>query len=343
MKFPSVFASAIYTIVLVMAKSSGLSNDMFTGWSPIVDKNQSLTVLIRVEVEGKPPGYGSGIIIKPGHVLTAKHILPDIATRENGTFLIKALVGWDDPSIDFSQGQNLDIDYTSERYDLAILSYRSIHSHEQYAFAGASPHLGESVLVMGYPGGGNLTCTSGIASRKAEDGKYATDAAVGIGNSGGPVFGTSGALLGILIEGSRRDNDGRIILGYFLTTETISHELSETRSLVRLTSTPPPLVPILPVHKIIFAYSVDDEKTDHPTVTPTDTSFEHSFRAQDGFRITSAAFQSSSANHVIKAPDVTIVEGGARVVVRFTLQSGPLFDQWRGWIVGSVTTTQERQ
>jgi S1-C subfamily serine protease len=329
--------------LLILTPTSDCADNSFTGWAPIVSKNKNLTVLIRVEVPGKPPGYGSGVIVRPGHVLTAKHILPESSIRQAGDFLIAGLVGWDDPSIDFSHAQRLEVEYVSDRYDLAILRYRTALPTKRYAFSGSDPHLGDPLLVMGYPDGGSLTCTAGLASRKAEDGKFATDAAVGVGNSGGPIFTTTGGLVGILLEGSRRDSDGKIALGYFLTADAIRRELSSVRADVRLTSTPPLAESIPLIQTITFAYSVDDEKTDHPALIPTEKSVERSFRPLDGFRFASARFQKTSANHVSKEPEVIISDDGMKAVLRYSLQSGPLFDQWRGWIVGSLITTQERK
>src|ERR1700719_2050455 len=108
---------------LILTSTSQLADSPFTGWSSIVNKNKDLTVLIRVEVAGKHPGYGSGVIVRPGHVLTAKHILPESSIRQAGDFLIAGLIGWDDPSIDFSHAKRLEIEYVSDRYDLAILRY----------------------------------------------------------------------------------------------------------------------------------------------------------------------------------------------------------------------------
>jgi S1-C subfamily serine protease len=330
---------SIVLVFCIVYVSPGIGSTIET-WPIVVQKNRGLTVLIRVDVNGQTPGYGSGIIIQPGHILTAKHILPDESTRQKGDFLIKGLTDWESPSVDFSHAAKLDVEYVSRRYDFAILRQHSAAPSRRYAFAGTAIDQGQSVLVLGYPDGGSLICTAGIASGEGPDGKYATDASVGIGDSGGPVFAASGALLGILIEGSKRDNDGRIVLGYFLKAATIAEDLSKTRG-IRLKSVPPPPETIPPLQQLKFIYSVNDEKTDHSGVEATGTDFERSFPAQDGFRIVSASFQGTSMNHVSKGPDIIIAGDGSKVLVRYTLQSGPIYDQWRGWIVGSVITVQQ--
>lgn len=49
------------------------------------------------------------------------------------------------------------------------------------------------------------------------------------------------------------------------------------------------------------------------------------------------------ASAVSKGPDVSVVDGGARVVIHFALQSGSFFDQRRGWLTGNLVTKQIRK
>jgi hypothetical protein len=74
-----------------------------------------------------------------------------------------------------------------------------------------------------------------------------------------------------------------------------------------------------------MAYRVDDENVDHPSILPTEKRFERSFAAQDGFRITSASFQSASANHVKDGPRFAIVDNGARIIVQYTIRERTVF------------------
>ena len=195
---------------IFLGLSVAFGDDPVTQWINVVEKNKGVTVLIRVDTEGQDSGFGSGVIIGPGRVLTAKHVLPDDPTRERGNFLIKGLVGWDEASIDFAQARKLVIEYVSVRYDLAILRFESGTSTEPHAFSTGSLKQGQSILVMGYPDGGSLTCTQGIVSNKNAGGTWGTDATVGVGNSGGPLFDPNGSLVGILLEGSAgRDGKAR--------------------------------------------------------------------------------------------------------------------------------------
>jgi S1-C subfamily serine protease len=322
-----------------------IASDDFTGWADVIEQNLNSTILIRIESAGKPPSYGSGVVIDAtGHVLTAKHLLPDAKTRTTGTFLMSALVGWDSPSIDFSHASVLDIEYISDCCDLAILRFRSRPKGSRYAFADVKLRQGQPLLAMGYPSGGSLAATAGIASQEGADGKYATDAQVGVGDSGGPVFGSSGGLLGIVLQGTRRTDEGQIALGYFLTSRRILDELSKERPSIHVAQARLPFErPIVRMQQLTVSYPVNDDKVDHPSLASTTKSFEHSFAAQEGFRISESSFQSNSANHVASGPVVQLLEGGALVVIRFTLESGPIFDQWRGWLDGAIVTKQVRR
>jgi S1-C subfamily serine protease len=314
----------------------------FTGWASVVEANKNATALIRVETLGRDPSYGSGVVMSDeGHIVTAKHILPSVEVRDRGEFMIISLIGWDNPSVEFSGATRLDIQYISPTYDLAILRLRQpLPKGVQPAFGTPDVRQGEPLLVMGYPDGGNLISTAGIASGQASDGRYATDASVGIGSSGGPVFGASGAVLGIILEGSRRDSEGRIILGYFLRTQTIAEDLITRNAGVQFPTGPGKLAGRR-LEQLEFAYPVSQLKDDH-AYFPDSRNYDRSFPAQQGFRITGARFVADSANHVTKGPDVEIVDNGQRVVVRFSLESGPFFDRWRGWLSGNVVTTQRR-
>jgi len=71
------------------------------------------------------------------------------------------------------------------------------------------PHVGDTVIAIGSPGGLEKTVTSGIVSslsrRFLQIGDvYQIDAAVNPGNSGGPVVDTSGRLVGIVFAGAEQ-------------------------------------------------------------------------------------------------------------------------------------------
>jgi serine protease Do len=136
-------------------------------------------------------GQGSGFIISPdGLVLTNAHVVKDadqvtVKLTDHREFKAKVL----------------GVDPTS---DIAVLK---IDAHGlQPVRIGNSDQLavGDYVLAIGAPFGLEETATAGIVSAKARslpgDGAVPfiqTDAAVNPGNSGGPLFDASGAVVGI--------------------------------------------------------------------------------------------------------------------------------------------------
>lgn len=142
--------------------------------------------------EGAPMrGQGSGFIISPdGLVLTNAHVVKDADTvtvklTDHREFKAKVI----------------GVDPTS---DIAVLK---IDAHGlQTVRLGDSDELrvGDYVLAIGAPFGLEETATAGIVSAKARSlpgeaavGFIQTDAAVNPGNSGGPLFDATGAVVGI--------------------------------------------------------------------------------------------------------------------------------------------------
>jgi len=339
---PTVRILILTTALLFGSSAPAMSDDTFTAWPRVLEAAKATTVLIRVEIADQPISYGSGVIVsRQGLILTARHVLPEQTIRASGSYLISSLIGWDRPTLDFSGAHRLEIEYVSDRYDVAILRFRSPPADLKYALIDDKLTQGQPVLVLGYPSGGNLAVTAGVASKEAEGGRYATDAAVGPGNSGGPVFAPSGRVLGIITEGTR-PNSPQIRLGYFVTGSTVLKELSSERPALPLGGPEPSRTRFLPA-AVTLSYAVDDGKEDHPSYLPHEADYERSFLAQDGYRIVSAAFSSASANNVTKGPHVVVAPDGSAVSLKFTLRSGPFFDRWRGWLAGGVVTTQERK
>jgi len=96
---------------------------------------------------------------------------------------------------------------------------------------GSLPRLQDSVIVVGYPiGGDSLSVTSGVVSR-IEVTAYAhgasklltaqIDAAINSGNSGGPVFSSDGECVGVAFQSLKSDESENI--GYIIPTPVVNH------------------------------------------------------------------------------------------------------------------------
>lgn len=149
----------------------------------------------------RPPqrrvGSGSGFLVSPdGHVMTNNHVIQDFekveVTLSNGESYIAEVIGTD-PSIDLAL---LKIDPRGERLPTLPLGDSSLL------------RVGEWVIAIGNPHDFDQTVTVGVVSGKERrvplpntDGGVVsfiqTDAAINLGNSGGPLLDAHGNVIGI--------------------------------------------------------------------------------------------------------------------------------------------------
>jgi hypothetical protein len=304
-------------------------------WPPVYSENKDTTLLLRIETAAGDAGYGSGILVSDdGRALTARHVLPSDQVLNSGQYRITGLVGWDAPSVDFNQASELSVDYMSKSLDFAVLKFKIPPPNIRVPCPDTTILPTEPVLLMAYPNGGNLVPTDGIASGLAPGGLYRSNLASGRGESGGPIFNAKGSLIGIHLSGTRRTADGELDLAYFLTTGTVIGDLATNFPSLTLRCGPPNTAPTSRPREFDFAYVIDATKDDQPGATSTRPPYTRSFPAQDGYRIVNARFVAASANHVSEGPTYQIAEGGRRVNVSLTLESG------RGWWTGRIVTHQ---
>ena len=139
-----------------------------------------------------PSKAGSGVVIDPvGMVLTSSHLV-----RDNNMATI--IIGDGEPIVGT-------VDRLYPVADLALLKLPP----GQYAWAELGTDsdivLGATLYSIGYPldMGGNPTITKGIVSRYfegpgAQEKFVQTDAAITLGNSGGPIVNEQGRIIGIV-------------------------------------------------------------------------------------------------------------------------------------------------
>ncbi|MBI4963034.1 MAG: trypsin-like peptidase domain-containing protein [Desulfomonile tiedjei] len=140
---------------------------------------------------GKATGYGSGFIVSStGHILTNEHVLRngtqiEVELLDGRKFLGKAL---------FKDSKN----------DLAVLKISANNLHPVTMGDSDSVELGEWVVGIGNPYGIGQSAMIGIVSaqkRTIPGAGYPPliqiDAAMNLGNSGGPLFNLDGKVVGI--------------------------------------------------------------------------------------------------------------------------------------------------
>ncbi|MBO1079548.1 trypsin-like peptidase domain-containing protein [Roseomonas haemaphysalidis] len=169
-------------------------------------------------------GEGSGFVIDPaGYVVINFHVagraLQLKVTLPDGTELPARLVGAD------------------QRTDLALFKVEASHPLPIVAFksSGTPPHMGDVVLAVGNPFGLGANVTAGIVSARGRDlgaGPYddflQADAAIHPGNSGGPLFGTDGRVIGVntaIVSPS----GGSVGIGFAIPSDLASKVVAELK------------------------------------------------------------------------------------------------------------------
>lgn len=163
-------------------------------------------------------GFGTGFVLTAeGLIVTNYHVIS--GSRSITVSVAATYQGASAPSIVQRAAKALAID---DKNDLAILDIGS-GAGMRYAFAPVQMELsrpaqtGEKVVIVGNPGMGSAvlshTVTEGIvssASREIEGRKMIqTSAAVNPGNSGGPMFGVDGKVLGVVVaKAAQLENTG---------------------------------------------------------------------------------------------------------------------------------------
>lgn len=130
-----------------------------------------------VDAGGAPSGYSTAI-------LTNHHVIADCANDDGYEVWVEQ---------GESQPATVLADYDTDN-DLAVLFI----DKELPALAFAeTPQVGDPVLAIGSPYGLSDTVTSGSITNILDD-LFTTDAAIGPGNSGGPLVDRSGMVLGVI-------------------------------------------------------------------------------------------------------------------------------------------------
>lgn len=168
------------------ASTSGLSNRTALETSPILAG--IIPAVVRVSTKS---AAGSGVVIDPaGVVLTSAHLVGD-------NKLVTVLIDGGKPLT----GTVLRVDMTR---DLALVKLPSGTYHSAELGTEDEIFWGAPIYALGYPLNlpGPATVTNGIVSRYFDDPKLRrkiiqTDAAINLGNSGGPIVGAEGKVIGI--------------------------------------------------------------------------------------------------------------------------------------------------
>jgi len=171
----------------------------------LYDKTVSSVVFIEVEVWCKRRVYrwcGSGVFIEPGLIITAGHV---VGSLDRGVFLDPNMI-----TVTTYDGRLLPvIEVFDEDYNTADLGLLRVEMPRgfkpYYPKIDVITKIGEEILVIGAPAGNYPMMTHGFIAGPPVEGmepnslNMQIDCAINSGNSGGPMFGMNGDLIGIIV------------------------------------------------------------------------------------------------------------------------------------------------
>ena len=159
-------------------------------------------------------GSGSGFFVsKMGHVITNAHVVKGcnrVTVGDNANKQVSADIINTDRSNDLALLKLSTLEMTSAESKSLIqkLSIAVIPLASKGLLRSEDVRLGEKVLVAGFPFGdffsNSIKVTTGVVSSTRgpgdDSGQFQLDAAIQPGNSGGPIYDSSGNIVGVVIS-----------------------------------------------------------------------------------------------------------------------------------------------
>jgi hypothetical protein len=198
----------------------------------------------------------------------------------------------------------------------------------------------DKVTALGFPLEHDLEVRSGnVTNLLGQNGLVGVNPGLAPGMSGGPVtLGSSRCVVGIVAGGTGYPN-----FDYIVPIQLV-RPLLDVPPAEFVTETTNDGSDAASNAGEIFdrSYHVDKTKDDHGLTTSSRHYAIPPFKAEPGAKVVSARLVEGSANNVGNKI-LRIAGDGSEAVFEFDLQSGPAYDQWRGWWDGQVVLTEQRQ
>lgn len=335
----------ILSLVLVGVSLSGHASGDESLGGRIYAQGKSSVVMLEIVGElfngTKEVSRGTGFSVADGgKILSNSHVVPEPQIYKSVE--MRAYVGTRE-----AVPERFSIVSRDKGNDLVLVQLESKRDIPKLPLGDSdASSSGDPIHVLGFPLTYDLSITDGIiSSKRTPKGRWQTNVAVNPGNSGGPVLDRSGRAVALVVGGVPKatisgygeiDVDGiSFMIPINVAKEGVLKSVaSELESMAPASIQGPDV--------LRKSYEISVTKDDHPVVFgPHSRDYKEKFRAEPGYRITSAKFFKLSANKE-GSEAVNILPGGLEAEVSFRLTSGPLFDQWRGWYTGTLQTVQER-
>lgn len=304
--------------------------------SEVVATNRVSTVYLSVQKAVETTGAitevsGTGFVLnRQGFVLTAAHVV------SGGVGLqvqIRGAVGSREGNL-----ENMEILYENSNFDVAVLRFKNTSTSRKPVSIGDPWRVADdaSVYAMGYPGIEEWFHTEGKLSGKGPKGSWNTTITLNPGMSGGPIFNIDGKVIAMVWGGVATTG----ITG--INRVIPINLLAEALNIAGIAS-PVQISQITPSTQLIeLPYKFDQTQNSLNELKSASKSYTKTFQAQPGFKITDYKFVAKSANNASQ-PTITLDESGKNLALTFSLTSGPVYDQWRGWLDGEILTRQIKE
>ncbi|WP_066823730.1 S1 family peptidase [Sphingomonas mali] len=127
----------------------------------------------------------------------------------------------------------------------------------------------------------------------------------------------------------------QLITEYQISPATLTRSSAKTSVLPTPNVSGPP-----PPAAVDVDHSVSETKDDH-ALTSNTAPYAKVFAAEPGYLINECSYELLSAAHYADV-SCEVAADRTSAVLRFKLTSGPLYDQWRGWLRATVSLNQQR-
>ncbi len=292
--------------------------------------------------------WGSGFIVEDtGLVLTCSHVIP----QDNLYKTTKRLAFMGNQDIENEAGADgFELIERDEGNDLALVRLSTSRPKPPLPIGDSDGiKVGEKLYILGFPLNYTVSLVEGIiGNNNVENHRWLTQAPLNPGNSGGPAFNDKGAVVAVAVGGIPKI---RITTGHNSHEEVsvtgINHlipiDAAKKKLLATLSISSGQLVfgavPATPslVH---MSYSINEVNNRHPKLLGEHTeSYEIVLQPEPRYKFSQAALAEISATRVSNKR-LTISDDGKSAKLKFDLTSGPMVDQYRGWLDATINTKQ---